>query len=171
MEGDLIVGTASRSAIGTLVNRRARDVRLVHLPDGHTASDVVTGIRAAVSDLDPALRRTLTWDQGSEMASHDRIADLFDDGVYFAHAGKPWQRGSNENTNGLLRQYFPNGTDLNRYTAADLQAVADRVNHRPRKPLGWRAPAEILTSGLPSTWDHCCDARWNPPHTRFDTLA
>ena len=97
-EGDLIVGTASRSAIGTVVDRKSRYVHLVHLPDGHTAADLAVGLRATMGTLAADLRFTLTWDQGSEMAAHDRIGDLFDEGVFFAHAGKPWQRGSNENT-------------------------------------------------------------------------
>ena len=141
-EGDLIVGTASRSAIGTLVDRKSRYVQLVHLPDGHTAADLVVGLRSTMGTLAADLRFTLTWDQGTEMAAHDRIGDLFDEGVFFAHAGKPWQRGSNENTNGLLRQYFPKGTDLRVHSATALQDVAHRLNGRPRKTLGWRTPAE-----------------------------
>jgi len=85
------------------------------------------------------------------MAAHDRIGDLFDEGVFFAHAGKPWQRGSNENTNGLLRQYFPKGTDLRTHTAIALQDVAQRLNNRPRKTLGWRTPAEVFQPAVPSS--------------------
>ncbi len=106
-EGDLIIGRSSRSAIGTLVCRRTRYVKLIHLPYGHTAVDLVAGIEITMAEMPAAARMTLTWDQGSEMASHDKIAALFSDGVFFAHAGKPWQRGTNENTNGLARQYFP----------------------------------------------------------------
>jgi IS30 family transposase len=149
-EGDLIVGTASRSAIGTVVDRKSRYIHLVHLPDGHTAADLAVGLRATMSPLAANLRFTLTWDQGSEMAAHDRISDLFDEGVFFAHAGKPWQRGSNENTNGLLRQYFPKGTDLRIHSAATLQAVAQRLNNRPRKTLGWRTPADVFQAGVTS---------------------
>ena len=101
-EGDLIIGSKSRSAIGTLVDRKSGYVLLLHLPETHTALDVNSALTTVMSQLPPHLRRTLTWDQGSEMASHDKIASLFDDGVFFAHPGKPWQRGSNENMNGLL---------------------------------------------------------------------
>jgi IS30 family transposase len=90
----------------------------------------------------------MTWDQGSEMAYHHHIAELFDQGVFFAHPGKPWQRGTNENTNGLLRQYFPKGQDLSTYSAQDLRAVEDRLNHRPRKALHWRTPAEVFHAAL-----------------------
>ena len=95
-------------------------------------------------------RLTLTWDQGSEMASHHKIADLFSEGVFFAHAGKPWQRGTNENTNGLLRQYFPRGTDLGMHGADDLAAAAAALNARPRKTLGWGTPAEAFDEVLRS---------------------
>lgn len=95
-------------------------------------------------------RVTLTWDQGTEMAHHHVLGDLFTEGIYFAHAGKPWQRGLNENTNGLLRQYFPKGTNLAIHTADDLNDVEERLNNRPRKTLGWRTPAEAFTNGLPS---------------------
>ena len=162
-EGDLIVGTASRSAIGTVVDRKSRYLHLVHLPDGHTAGDLVVGLRATMGTLAANLRFTLTWDQGSEMAAHDRIGDLFDEGVFFAHAGKPWQRGSNENTNGLLRQYFPKGTDLRIHSAATLQDVAQRLNNRPRKTLGWRTPAEVFQTAVPPNTSQRCDDRSNPP--------
>ncbi len=105
---------------------------------------------ATLGHLPATVRRTLTWDQGSEMAAHDRVAELFTDGVFFAHAGKPWQRGTNENTNGLLRQYFPKRTDLSRYSAADLTAVEHRLNNRPRKALGCRTPAEVFAAALAS---------------------
>jgi len=109
-EGDLIVGHQSRSAIGTIVDRRSRYTKLVHLPGGHTARHLVTGLADTMADLPTAHRLTLTWDQGSEMAAHHEVAEvatLFGEGIFFAHAGKPWQRGTNENTNRLLRQYFP----------------------------------------------------------------
>ncbi|GGM34236.1 hypothetical protein GCM10012275_01960 [Longimycelium tulufanense] len=96
------------------------------------------------------MRLTLTWDQGLEMACHGQIAPLLREGVFFAHPASPWQRGTNENTNGLLRQYFPKRTDLSVHTPADLQAVQDRLNNRPRKTLGWRTPADVLRDVLSS---------------------
>jgi IS30 family transposase len=95
-------------------------------------------------------RRTLTWDQGSEMACHDQLAEFFADGIFFAHPGSPWLRGSNENTNGLLRQYFAKGSDLRAFSLADLRAVEQRLNERPRKRLGWRSPAQAMTAELAS---------------------
>lgn len=115
--------------------RRTRYVKLIHLPYGHTAVDLLAGIEITMAEVPAAARMTLTWDQGSEMASHDKIAALFSDGVFFAHAGKPWQRGTNENTNGLARQYFPKGIDLNDATVEDLLRAEDRLNNRPRKTL------------------------------------
>jgi len=147
-EGDLIVGRMNRSAIGTLVERATRYVRLVHLPDGHSADQLVTGMLAALDDLPAAVRRTLTWDQGSEIARHDLLAGHFTDGIYFAHPGSPWQRGTNENTNGLLRQYFPKGTNLTAHDLSALRAVEDRLNNRPRRTLGWRAPIDVFTPAL-----------------------
>lgn len=149
-EGDLIVGRNSRSAIGTLVDRASRYVRLIHLPDGHSADRLHTAIGSLLDELPEAVRWTLTWDQGSEMACHEMLAPSFRDGVYFAHPASPWQRPTNENTNGLLRQYFPKGTNLAAHDAAVLRAVEDRLNHRPRKILNWRTPAEIFTHALPS---------------------
>nr|WP_233194060.1 MULTISPECIES: IS30 family transposase [unclassified Cryobacterium] len=150
-EGDLIIGTRTRSAIGTLVDRKSGYAVLLHLPGGHTAAEVNASLVTAMSALPQELRRTLTWDQGAEMASHDKIASLFTDGVFFAHAGKPWQRGSNENMNGLLRQYFPKHTDLAIHSADDLAAVAAKINNRPRKRLGWTTPAELLVDELESS--------------------
>jgi IS30 family transposase len=149
-EGDLITGRVNQSAIGTLVDRASRYVKLVHLPGGRSAPALRDALTLVVLDLPPELRRTLTWDQGSEMAHHDRIAPLFRDGVFFAYPGRPWERPSNENTNGLLRQYFPKRTDLSIHTAEDLRAVEERLNNRPRKTLGWRTPAQILGAGLRS---------------------
>ena len=103
-----------------------------------------------MGDLPPEARRTLTWDQGSEMACHDQLAGLFAEGVFFAYPGRPWERPLNENTNGLLRQYFPKRTDLSVHTAADLRVVERRLNERPRKVLGWRTPAEVFAAGLRS---------------------
>ena len=134
-EGDLIMGTGNRSAIGTLVERRARFVMLVHLPGEHGADAVRDGVNQAFAALPTALRGTLTWDQGKEMAQHQQIASATGMDVYFCDAHSPWQRGSNENMNGLLRQYFPKGTDLRAYSATDLQAAADEINQRPRKTV------------------------------------
>ena len=149
-EGDLIIGTKTRSAIGTLVDRKSGYVLLLHLPSTHTAVEVNVALTATMSQLPPHLRHTLTWDQGSEMASHDKIAPLFDDGVFFAHPGKPWQRGSNENMNGLLRQYFPKHSDLSIHNADALKAIAAKLNDRPRKRLNWISPAQLFTAGLRS---------------------
>lgn len=150
-EGDLITGTASSSAIGTLVCRRSRYIKLIHLPGRHTAPALVEAMQATLSEMHESVRLTLTWDQGSEMAAHDQIAPLFREGVYFAHAGKPWQRPTNENSNGLLRQYFPKGSDLHIYTLDDLHAVEERINNRPRKILGWATPAEIMAAARASS--------------------
>jgi transposase, IS30 family len=147
-EGDLIVGRQNRSAIGILVDRRSRLVRLVHLPVGHGADEVRNALRAALIELPAAERRTLTWDQGPEMAAHDGIDELLGEGVYFAHPGAPWQRGTCENTNRLLRQYFPKGSDLSQHSAQALQRIEELLNHRPRKLLDWRTPAEVHRDGL-----------------------
>ena len=144
-EGDLVMGsTASNSAIGTLVERATRFVMLLHLPDGHGADAVAQAMVEAMSRLPETLRRTLTWDQGSEMKSHAKIAAATGLEIYFCDPHSPWQRGSNENTNGLLRQYFPKGTDLSVYQADYLDHVAGKLNRRPRQTLDWRTPAEAL---------------------------
>jgi IS30 family transposase len=147
-EGDLIVGRMSRSAIGTLVDRRTGYLRLVHLPDGHGADQLRVAMLPVLTGLPALARQTLTWDQGSEMACHDLLAEYFADGIFFAHPGSPWLRGTNENTNGLLRQYFTKGTDLRAFSAADLRAVEQRLNERPRKRLGWRSPAQVMAAEL-----------------------
>jgi IS30 family transposase/molybdenum-dependent DNA-binding transcriptional regulator ModE len=139
-EGDLIVGTDSRSAIGTLVERSTRYTMLVHLPGSHDAETVRDGLIATISTLPAHLRGSLTWDQGAEMARHRQISMATDMQVYFCDPASPWQRGSNENTNGLLRQYFPKGTDLSVYGPEDLEHVAQELNDRPRKTLGWETP-------------------------------
>jgi transposase, IS30 family len=162
-EGDLILGLGSQ-AIGTLVERSSRFTMLLHLPPidrrdgpraknvpaltGHGAEAVRDAIAGAIHTLPEQLRRSLTWDQGAEMAQHAQIR--IDTGlrVYFCDPQSPWQRGTNENTNGLLRQYFPKGTDLARHSADDLAAVAAALNTRPRKTLGWRTPAEVLNEHL-----------------------
>ena len=150
-EGDLITGSANRSAIGTLVERTSRYVMLLHLPDGHGAEDVRDALVDAVSVLPPHVRRSLTWDQGIEMARHDEFTLATHVPVYFCERASPWQRGSNENTNGLLRQYFPKGTDLTAYTAEDLAVVAAELNARPRKTLDWETPSRHLDRLTAST--------------------
>ena len=148
-EGDLIMGsTASNSAIGTLVERASRFVMLLHLPDGHGADAVAEAMVETMSQLPETLRRTLTWDQGHEMTSHPAIAAATGLDIYFCDPHSPWQRGSNENTNGLLRQYFPRGTDLSQHTADQLQSVADELNGRPRKTLDWDSPTERIAALL-----------------------
>jgi IS30 family transposase len=165
-EGDLILGL-NRSAIGTLVERTTRFTMLLHLPPmeghgtglrerngpalaGHGAEAVRDAITRTITTLPEELRRSLTWDQGSEMAQHARLR--IDTGlqVYFCDPHSPWQRGTNENTNGFLRQYFPKGTDLSAHSADDLAAVAAALNGRPRTTLGWRTPAEALDAALAS---------------------
>jgi transposase, IS30 family len=143
-EGDLIVGADSASAIGTLVERATRFVMLLHLPQRHGALEVQEAMIAAMSRLPDTLRRTLAWDQGIEMANHAQIADATGLEIYFCDPHSPWQRGSNENTNGLLRQYFPKGTDLSVFPADYLDYVAAQLNRRPRKTLNWATPAEAL---------------------------
>ena len=147
-EGDLIAGTRSKSAIGTLVERSTRFVMLLHLPSGHGADQVAAAMTEAMATLPAALRRSLTWDQGSEMTNHARIAAATDLEIYFCDPHSPWQRGSNENANGLLRQYFPKGTDLSVHSREDLDRVAAELNARPRKTLGWKTPAEALDEVL-----------------------
>ena len=165
-EGDLILGL-NRSAIGTLVERTTRFTMLLRLPPmeghgvtprekhgpalaGHGAEAVRDAITRTITTLPEQLRRSLTWDQGSEMAQHLQLK--IDTGlqVYFCDPHSPWQRGTNENTNGLLRQYFPKGTDLSVHSADDLAAVAAALNSRPRRTLGWKTPAEALDAALQS---------------------
>jgi IS30 family transposase len=143
-EGDLIVGKDSRSAIGTLVERTTRFVILLHLPRDHSAPTVQEAMVTAMADLPATLRQTLTWDQGSEMANHAQIAASTGLDIYFCDPHSPWQRGTNENTNGLLRQYFPKGTDLSVHGPGILANVASELNRRPRQTLGWATPAEAL---------------------------
>jgi len=164
-EGDLILGLGS-SAIGTLVERATRFTMLLHLPRmaghgetrtrngpplaGHGAEAVRDAIASTITTLPEQLRRSLTWDQGAEMSQHAKLTVDTGLEVYFCDPQSPWQRGTNENTNGLLRQYFPKGTDLSRHKPNDLVAVAAALNSRPRKVLGWKTPAEALDEHLRS---------------------
>ena len=150
-EGDLIIGKNGLSAIGTLVERTSRYVVLVPLPEGRTAEKVRCALAKKFTKLPAHLRRTLTWDQGKEMAEHVRFKIATSVQVYFCDPHSPWQRGSNENTNGLLRQYFPKGDDLGDYSAADLDAVARQLNSRPRQTLNWMKPSEVFAASVAST--------------------
>jgi IS30 family transposase len=165
-EGDLILGVGS-SAIGTLVERTTRFTMLLHLPRmdghgsqprvkngpplaGHGAQAVNDAIADSIVTLPDQLRRSLTWDQGAEMVQHAQLRIDTGLAIYFCDPQSPWQRGTNENTNGLLRQYFPKGTDLARHSRDDLDAVSLALNNRPRKTLGWKTPAEALDELLHS---------------------
>jgi len=150
-EGDLIIGEDTASAIGTLVERTTRFTLLVHLPAGHGAVPVRDALLTTIATLPEQLRRSLTWDQGSELARHAEISLASGLAIYFCDPHSPWQRGTNENTNGLLRQYFPKSTDLSVHSAADLAAVAAELNDRPRKTLGWRSPSTALNELLVAT--------------------
>jgi IS30 family transposase len=150
-EGDLIIGAGQRSAIGTLVERSTRFVMLLHLPDRHTAPEVERAMLAAITEMPERLRGSVTWDQGSEMSNHASISLASGMDIYFCDPHSPWQRGSNENTNGLLRQYFPKGTDLSVHDADELRRVADELNDRPRQTLGWRSPRQALNELLLAT--------------------
>jgi len=143
-EGDLLLGTRGRSAIGTLVERRTRYVLLLELPDGRGAEAVRVALTRRIRTLPTHLRRSLTWDRGREMAEHVRFSVDSGVDVYFCDPHSPWQRGSNENTNGLLRQYFPKNFDLTNTTQRKLDAVARQLNGRPRRTLDWRTPAEAF---------------------------
>ncbi|WP_431904980.1 IS30 family transposase [Nonomuraea sp. bgisy101] len=143
-EGDLIIGKDQRSAIGTLVERTTRYVMLVHLPIDRSAESMRDALVNTMTTLPTQLKRSLTWDQGSEMGRHHEFSIAADMPVYFCDPASPWQRGSNENTNGLLRQYFPKGTDLSVHNREQLDAVAAELNARPRKTLDWDTPAERL---------------------------
>jgi len=143
-EGDLVIGKAGKSAMGTLVERVSRYLCPVALPHGHDADSVKNALFGAVKDLPAHLRRSLTWDQGTEMARHAALTLAADLPVYFAHAHSPWERGTNENTNGLIREYLPKGTEI----PGDIDylwAVADSLNDRPRAILGFRKPSEVFT--------------------------
>jgi IS30 family transposase len=150
-EGDLIMGSDNRSAIGTLVERTSRFLLLLHLPQGRTAPSVEQAMRQAISLLPDELVRSITWDQGKEMSGHARFTVATGIPVYFCDPHKPWQRGSNENTNGLLRQYLPKGTDLSSHTADALTDIAHSLNTRPRKTLGYMTPSEKLAELIAHT--------------------
>jgi IS30 family transposase len=150
-EGDLIIGKANKTAVGTLVERTTRFVLLLHLPAGYAAGDVEDAMRTAIGTLPAALARSVTWDQGHEMARHAEFTIATGIPVYFCDPHSPWQRGSNENTNGLLRQYMPKGTDLSAHDAAALSAIAASLNGRPRKTLGYMTPSEKLAELLAHT--------------------
>jgi IS30 family transposase len=165
-EGDLIIGL-NRSAIATLVERSSRFTMLVHLPreknygviprkkngpalGGYGATSMVNALKKAVAAMPTQLWRSLTWDRGKKLSDHVRFTIESGVKVYFADPRSPWQRGTNENTNGLLRQYFPKGTDLSRWGAQEIKAVANTLNNRPRKMLGWMTPTEALNKCLRS---------------------
>ena len=146
-EGDLLCGKAG-TAIATLVERQTRFVMLVALPNGHTAEVVTAALADAITELPQQLRRSLTWDHGKEMAEHARFTVATGVPVYFCDPRSPWQRGTNENTNGLLRQYFPKRTDLAPFSQDDLDHVAAELNGRPRQTLGWMSPSQALDQPL-----------------------
>jgi IS30 family transposase len=163
-EGDLLIGL-ERSAIGTLVERTTRFTMLVHLPRedgfgviprtkngpplaGYGAIAMKNTLASTITSLPEQLRRSLTWDRGKELSAHAQFKIETGVPVYFADPHSPWQRGTNENTNGLLRQYFPKGTDVSRWSAEEIEAVATALNNRPRKILGWKTPAEALNEQL-----------------------
>ncbi|WP_137843749.1 IS30 family transposase [Microbacterium sp. 2FI] len=148
-EGDLIVGPHNRSAIGTLVERQTRFVKLLHLP-AHNSTELLHALVRTLNELPPPLRQTVTWDQGTEMARHLEITQATGTRIYFCDSASPWQRGSNENANGLLRQYFPKSTDLSVHSTRDLARVENELNRRPRITLGDRSPADLFATLLAS---------------------
>jgi IS30 family transposase len=147
-EGDLIMGAGQRSAVATLVERKTRLTVLVRLPGDHSAQSVGDALIEVFTSMPAGLRRTLTWDQGNEMFHHQRIENATGLRIYFADPHSPWQRGSNENTNGLLRQYLPKGTDLSRWTDGQLHQIASELNDRPRLCLNDKTPAQLMRSLL-----------------------
>lgn len=158
-EGDLIVGTQNRSAIGTLVERTSRFTILVHLPDDKTSGTVTAGVVKALRRIPGHMRRSLAWDRGTEMSEHEAISRATGVPIYFCDPGSPWQRPTNENTNGLLRQYFPKGTDLSVHSPADLRRVQRELNNRPRKSLGGQTPAQVFADVSALLTPERCDDR------------
>jgi IS30 family transposase len=164
-EGDLIIGKGNKSAVGTLVERSTRFVLLLHLPDGREAHHVEEAMRRAIEQLPAELVRSITWDQGTEMARHREFTVATGVPVYFCDPHSPWQRGSNENTNGLLRQYMPKSTDLSVHSAEDLARFARSLNNRPRETLGFMKPSEAhrvtcadwLSPPSPEIRHACCN--------------
>ncbi|HVE46057.1 MAG TPA: IS30 family transposase [Acidimicrobiales bacterium] len=150
-EGDLILGEGSRSAVGTLVERTTRLVLLLHLGNDRSAVNVEAAMRKSIATLPDELRRSITWDQGAEMSTHASFTTATGIPIYFCDPHAPWQRGSNENTNGLLRQYLPKGTDLSKHSAADLKRIQRSLNSRPRKTLGYLTPSEAYTQVVAAT--------------------
>jgi len=150
-EGDLLMGKGGRSAVGTRVERSSRYVMLLHLPHSRTAEAVRQALTKQVLQLPAELRRTLTWDQGKEMAEHAKFTVATKVGVFFCDPHSPWQRGSNENTNGLLRQFLPLTDDFNALTRRDLTKIARELNNRPRQTLNWRKPSEVFSQLVAST--------------------
>jgi IS30 family transposase len=148
LEGDLIVGTGSKSAIGTMVERSTGYLWLLHLPHGHTAAEVAAALTDKLAGWPPHLKQSLTWDQGKEMSLHAQVSVDANIKIYFADPHSPWQRPGNENINGLLRQYFPKGTDLNRHTSRDLDYVQDLLNDRPRARFAYAKPNELMNELL-----------------------
>ncbi len=146
-EGDLIIGANNRSAVGTLVERTTRLVILAKV-DGTTATAAAVGFSDKLNEVPRSLRLSMTYDQGREMVKHAEITQKTGTAIYFADPHSPWQRGSNENTNGLLRQYLPKGTDLSVYSQEELDEIADSLNTRPRKTLDWRTPLEVYAEVL-----------------------
>ena len=143
-EGDLIIGQRNLTAIGTLVERSTGYTMLLHLPDGYKPEQVRDVLAAKIKTLPDSVRRSLTWDQGPEMRDWKHVAVAADIEIFFCDPHSPWQRGTNENTNGLLRQYFPKGSDLSVHSSEDLDWVAQELNDRPRKRLGFRKPIEEI---------------------------
>lgn len=164
-EGDLIIGAGGQSSIGTLVERTSRKTKLVHLSGDRTAATVTPAIIKSLWTVTSHMRRSLTWNQGTEMAEHDLISHALGMPVYFCDPASLWQRATNEDTNGL-RQYFPKGTELSAYTPADLRRVEREINSRPRKTLGGRTADEVLNELTAILDPHRCDDRWKPPAAR-----